>query len=47
MRSSVRATVPDATVILYGSLARGDDHPGSDLDIRILINNDKVTRENV
>lgn len=45
IKNSVKATVPDATVILYGSFARGDDRPDSDLDILILLNKDKVTRD--
>src|SRR5665647_3957061 len=45
IKDSVRATMPDATVILYGSFARGDNHPDSDMDVLILLNKDKVTRD--
>ena len=47
IKKSVRATVPDATIILYGSFARGEYRPDSDIDILILLNKDRVTREDV
>jgi len=34
---------PSATVILYGSHARGENKKQSDIDLLILIDNDKVT----
>jgi len=40
---SVHATDPDATVILYGSYARGEEHKDSDIDLLILLNQEKVT----
>ncbi len=40
---SVHATDPDATVILYGSYARGEQHKDSDIDLLILLDQDKVT----
>jgi uncharacterized protein len=43
--NSVRETVPDATIILYGSYARGENRPDSDIDILILLNKERVTRE--
>ena len=34
---------PDATVILYGSEARGESRPDSDIDVLILLNKEKIT----
>ena len=45
IKKSVMATDPDATVILYGSYARGDYREDSDIDILVLIDKDKVNRE--
>jgi uncharacterized protein len=42
---SVREIEPDAIVILYGSFARGENKPHSDMDILILLNKNKITRE--
>jgi uncharacterized protein len=42
---SVKEIEPDAIVILYGSFARGENQPHSDLDILILLNKSKITRE--
>lgn len=39
----VREQVPDARIILYGSEARGDSHPNSDIDVLILLNQDFVS----
>ncbi len=36
---------PDATIILYGSEARGDAGPDSDIDLLILVNKAKVPVE--
>ncbi len=45
IKRSVLATDPDATLILYGSYARGDYHKDSDIDILVLIDKEKVTFE--
>jgi len=43
IKKSVNATDPDATLILYGSYARGDYKDNSDIDILVLVNKDKIT----
>lgn len=43
IKQIVNITEPQATVILYGSFARGDNKKYSDIDILILIDKDKVT----
>ena len=45
IRKTVQSIVPDATVILYGSYARGDYNSESDFDILILLNKTKISRE--
>lgn len=36
--------MPEATVILFGSYARGDYNEESDIDLLILVDKEKVTR---
>jgi predicted nucleotidyltransferase len=43
IKALVYLTEPTATVILYGSQARGTSNKQSDIDILILIDNDKIT----
>jgi len=44
IKNSVRTIDPTATVILYGSYARGDFKKESDVDLLILIDKDSITR---
>ncbi len=44
IKMSVSSTDPGATLILYGSYARGDFSDNSDIDLLILIDKEKVTR---
>jgi len=43
IKQSVQKTEPHATVILYGSFTRGDEKEFSDIDILILLDQDKIT----
>ena len=45
LREIIHNEAPDAKVILYGSEARGDSQPNSDIDLLILMNKEKVTLE--
>lgn len=44
IKTTICNTDPDATLILYGSYARGDYNDNSDIDILILIDKEKITR---
>lgn len=39
----LRRVAPDATAILYGSEARGDTQPDSDIDVLILVDKEKIS----
>ena len=41
----VHKIVPDAQVILFGSEARGDAHANSDIDVLILLDKPRITRD--
>ncbi len=43
IKDSVKTVEPEATVILYGSYARGDFNDDSDIDLLILIDKDKIS----
>ena len=45
LREIIHREAPDAKVILYGSEARGNTHDGSDIDLLILLNKDRITLE--
>lgn len=43
IKQSIQNSEPQATVILYGSFARGDEKEFSDIDILILLDQEKIT----
>ena len=45
IKNSVKETAPDATLILYGSYARGDEREDSDIDLLVLVSEEKLTRK--
>ncbi len=45
IKASVKQCDPRATLILYGSYARGDNNDESDIDLLILIDKDKITHD--
>jgi predicted nucleotidyltransferase len=44
IKTSVNSTDPDAVLILYGSYARGDYRDDSDVDLLVLLDQEKITR---
>lgn len=45
IKEAVKMTAPDATIILYGSFARGEQEADSDIDLLILLNKDQISRQ--
>ena len=43
IRDVLQRVAPGATVILFGSEARGDAHADSDIDVLILLDKEKIT----
>lgn len=43
IKDSVRSTAPRATLILYGSTARGNNRADSDIDLLVLVDQEKVS----
>jgi len=45
IKSTLKATDPEAKVVLFGSYARGDYNEESDIDLLILLDKEKITYE--
>jgi uncharacterized protein len=45
IKNTIRSVEPTATVILYGSFARGENKSDSDIDLLILIDKEKLSFE--
>lgn len=42
-KQAIRAIEPDAEIILFGSEARGDARPDSDIDLLVLLSGDRLS----
>ena len=45
IKKTITSVVPEATVILYGSYARGEEKIGSDIDLLVLLDKNEITWE--
>jgi predicted nucleotidyltransferase len=45
IKDTIHKTDPKASLILFGSYARGDFHEQSDLDLLVLIDKEEINRE--
>lgn len=45
IKQTIRNIAPTAKTILFGSEARGEAHPDSDIDLLILVDGEKMTLE--
>jgi len=44
VKNSINMTDPNATVILYGSYARGEEDKNSDIDLLVLVDKERISR---
>jgi predicted nucleotidyltransferase len=47
IKKTVKELSPDANIILYGSEARGESKPESDIDILILVDKQNLTYQEI
>ncbi|MDR1203068.1 MAG: nucleotidyltransferase domain-containing protein [Tannerellaceae bacterium] len=47
IKNVIRITAPDATLILYGSEARGDNQDDSDIDLLILVDREVLSYDDI
>lgn len=45
IKTTINSTDPNAKIILFGSFARGENNPDSDIDLLILLDKEKITRD--